>query len=178
MRMAAAGSLARSLPSAWTRISAASAMLPSAAMLARPIARVLPLVAAAGSLCGAATLGMAAAADLQDPCECAPNLPLLSGLVPLHKAHSKPVSMQSCGAGTTSAPRRESGTLVSVTKFPIVHAGVGAAILVILFSHCAGTFGKIRPRKPDATPFSQEYWGQKMHWMPPGGGSGSPPRTD
>eukprot|EP00277_Geminigera_cryophila_P018913 CAMPEP_0179444696 /NCGR_PEP_ID=MMETSP0799-20121207/28123_1 /TAXON_ID=46947 /ORGANISM="Geminigera cryophila, Strain CCMP2564" /LENGTH=124 /DNA_ID=CAMNT_0021231959 /DNA_START=74 /DNA_END=448 /DNA_ORIENTATION=- len=124
--MAAAGSLVRSLPSAWTRISAASAMLPSAAaMLARPIARVLPLVAAAGSLCGAATLGMAAAADLQDPF--------------MWGRHDK----------RTKKGKRH-----------------------------IGTYGKIRPRKPDATPFSQDYWGQKMHWIPPGGGSGSPPRTD
>lgn len=41
----------------------------------------------------------------------------------------------------------------------------------------AGTHGKVRPRKPDATPFSQEYWGRKILWLPPGGGTSSPPRT-
>jgi hypothetical protein len=50
----------------WAR--AAGSVLPSVAVLARPLARSSVLPVAAGGACGAATLGMAGALDLQNPC--------------------------------------------------------------------------------------------------------------
>ena len=48
----------------------AFSMFPSAtAIFARPIARAAPLQLAAVGCCGAATLGMTGALDMQDPCK-------------------------------------------------------------------------------------------------------------
>lgn len=107
----------------WAR--AAGSVLPSVAVLARPLARSSVLPVAAGGACGAATLGMAGALDLQNPF--------------LWGRHDK----------RTKKGKRH-----------------------------IGTYGKVRPRKPDATPFSQEYWGRKIRWTPSGGGVSAPPRTD